>query len=79
MNSKRIGIVYFAYINYNKNWKKIIYSQLSDIKRSGVLKDASLYVEVSDTKDSSEVKDFFNNLDIPCQDEIGRASCRERV
>ena len=68
MNSKRIGIVYFAYINYNKNWKKLIYSQLSDIKRSGVLKDASLYIEVSDTKDSSEVKDFFNNLDIPCQD-----------
>lgn len=67
MNCKRIGIVYFAYINYNKNWKKIIYSQLSDIKRSGVLKDASLYIEVSDTKDSSEVKDFFNNLDIPCQ------------
>ena len=68
MNSKRIGIVYYAYINYNKNWKKIIYSQLSDIKRSGVLKDASLYIEVSDTKDSSEVKDFFNNLNIPCQD-----------
>lgn len=67
MNNKRIGIVYFAYINHKKNWKRIIYSQLSDMKRSGILNDASLYIEVSDSNDSSEVKDFFNNLDIPHQ------------
>lgn len=65
MNEKRIGIVYFAYINHKKNWKKIIYSQLSDIRRSGVLKEASLYIEVSDSEDSSEVKHFFNNLNFP--------------
>lgn len=65
MKNKRIGIVYFAYINHKKNWKKIIHSQLADIKRSGVLDEASLYIEVSDTEDSSEVKDFFKNLDIP--------------
>lgn len=62
---KKIAIVYFAFINHKKNWRKIIYSQLSDIKRSGVLDEASLYIEVSDPDDSPCVKEFFNNLDIP--------------
>lgn len=68
MRDKIIGIVYFAFINHKKNWKKIIHSQLSDIKRSGVLEEASLYIEVSDPNDSSKVKEFFNNLDIPHAD-----------
>ena len=44
----RIAIVYFAYINKDKNWKRIISSQLDDLKRSGILSEADLFIEVSD-------------------------------
>ena len=64
--NKRIGIVYFAYINPNKNWKKIILGQLNDIRLSGILKDADLYIEVNNSNACDDVKEFFNNLNI-CQ------------
>lgn len=59
---KRVAIVYFAYINPKKNWKAIISGQINDIKQSGILNDADLYIEVNNSSASSDVKDFFESL-----------------
>ena len=52
---KRIAVVYFAYINKDKNWKRIISSQLADLKRSGILSEADLFIEVSDPNNLNSV------------------------
>lgn len=59
---KRIAIVYFAYINHKKNWKKVILSQLNDIKSSGILSESDLFIEVSDQNCSDDTVNFFKNL-----------------
>ena len=58
----RIAIVYFAYINKDKNWKRIISSQLDDLKRSGILSEADLFIEVSDPNNLKSVHYYFDNL-----------------
>ncbi|MGN0903034.1 MAG: hypothetical protein ACI4M9_07100 [Succinivibrio sp.] len=62
MNKNRLAIVYFAFINHKKDWKKIILGQLADLHRSGIFDLADLYIEVSDTAEKTDVKEFFDNL-----------------
>lgn len=64
---KRIAVVYFAYINKDKNWKRIISSQLADLKRSGILSDADLFIEVSDPNNLNSVHCYFDNLKLYCK------------
>lgn len=61
--TKRIGIVYFVYINPKKDWKKIISGQLNDMKNSGILDEADVYIEVNNSNAASDVKEFFSLLD----------------
>lgn len=61
---KRIGIVYFVYVNPNKNWKKIVAGQISDIRLSGILNDADLYIEVNNSSATDDVKEYFESLSI---------------
>lgn len=65
--NKRIGIVYFVYINSKKNYKRIIKAQLKDLCLSGVLNDASLHLVVNiadDVNCKQSLSDFFNSLNI---------------
>ena len=64
--NKKIGIVYFAYINPDKKWRKLIFGQISDVRKSGILNDASLYVVVSNpfSVELQSIRDLFNSLDI---------------
>ncbi|SFS85856.1 hypothetical protein SAMN02910357_02256 [Succinivibrio dextrinosolvens] len=64
--SKKIGIVYFAYINPEKNWKKLISGQIKDVKSSGIFEEAALYVVVSNpfSVNEEEIKQLFNSLKI---------------
>lgn len=64
---KRIAVVYFAYINKDKNWKRIISSQLADLKRSGILSEADLFIEVSDPNNLNSVHCYFDNLKLYCK------------
>ena len=43
---KRINIVYFIWINPNKNYEAIISGQLNDMKNSGLLNKSKLYIEI---------------------------------
>ena len=63
----RIAIVYFAYINKDKNWKRIISSQLDDLKRSGILSEADLFIEVSDPNNLKSVHHYFDNIKYNCK------------
>ncbi|MGN1280826.1 MAG: hypothetical protein ACI4UM_02830 [Succinivibrio sp.] len=58
----RTAIVFFAYINRDKNWKKIIKGQLSDLKLSGVLDNSDLFIEVSDSSALADTHEFFASL-----------------
>lgn len=60
--SKKIGIVYFVYINQKKDWRKIISGQLKDVAATGILNDADLYLEVSAPAENSEINRFFEDL-----------------
>lgn len=76
--SKRIGVVYFVYINPSKNWKKLILGQLTDFKNTGILNDAFLHVCVSNPQNTQGVSDFFENLDIDIYDiEYNIENCYE--
>jgi hypothetical protein len=42
-----INIVYFIWINPLKNYKAIISGQLRDMKKSGILNESKIYIEIS--------------------------------
>ncbi len=57
----KINIIYFLWINKNRNWKVIIEGQLNDIIASNILEKSKLYIIVSCDNDIlSEVIDFIN-------------------
>jgi hypothetical protein len=61
---KPIAIVYGAYINAEVNWKKFINRQLMDLKKTGVLEEAHLYIAVTNPKGVLGVSEFFTSLDV---------------
>ena len=66
MLRKRIGIVYFVYINPLKNYRKFILGQLNDVKRSGILTEAELHLVVSNPKADENAENFIKNLPYEC-------------
>jgi hypothetical protein len=44
--SRPINIVYFGFININRNWQVIINGQLDDLISSGILSRATLYIQM---------------------------------
>jgi hypothetical protein len=62
-NDKEIIIVYFAYLYPNKDWRNIVYGQLSDIITSGILKKAIIHVVLSGSPDYIfEAKNFISTM-----------------
>lgn len=61
---KKIGIIYFVYLNVNKNWKSIIKKQLTDVKKSGIFDDSCFYVVVSNPYKVPHdlIHDFFYSI-----------------
>lgn len=65
--NKRVAIVYFAYINASKDYKKLIREQISDVESSGVLSVADIFVEVNISDDincKASLDNFFFSLNI---------------
>ena len=58
---KRLSIVYFIYINHDKNWQYIVESQLNDIIESNILSIATLNIVVVDEKEIID-KTYFDNI-----------------
>lgn len=58
----RIGIVYFIYINPKKDWRALISGQLADVAATGILREAALYLEVSDAHVTEGLEDFLKSL-----------------
>ena len=59
---KRVGIVFFIYINSKKNYKKIIKAQLNDLILSGVLTVADLHVVINI---SDEAYQYMISTEVP--------------
>ena len=53
----KINIVYFAWINKNKNYECIILGQLNEIINSNILNEGKIYIEIC-----CEYEDIKNNL-----------------
>ena len=67
VKNKRVGIVFFIYINSKKNYKKIIKAQLNDLILSGVLTVADLHLVINISDDVNCKEDlnlFFNTFNI---------------
>ena len=47
IKEKEINIVYFVYINHDRNWQYIVNAQLNDIIKSNILSTANLYIVVT--------------------------------
>lgn len=54
---KNINIIYFIWINPNKNFEEIISGQLNDMINSGILKYSKLYLEIC-----CEYENIYNNI-----------------
>ena len=63
---KPINIIYFVWINPNKNYKNIIKGQLNDILNCKILEKANLYVEIccEDLNLIDSIKSIFSVIDI---------------
>jgi hypothetical protein len=57
------NIIYFAWINQKKNYKNIIDGQMDDLLNSGVLDNATLYIEVccEDETLIDTIRELFSN------------------
>jgi len=58
IKEKEINIVYFVYVNHDRNWKFIVNAQLNDIIKSNILSTANLYIVVTDEKEIVKKSDF---------------------
>jgi hypothetical protein len=52
-NSSQIYIVYFIYINPDRNWKLILENQMKDLKEVNILEDNKLFVVISSSDDNN--------------------------
>lgn len=59
---KYIAIVYYVYINPDKDWKRIILGQIDDIKKTKILSVADLYIVVSNPFGVENVEMFFGEI-----------------
>ncbi len=68
MKSDQLIIVYFIYIDYGSNWKKIISGQKAHLEKFGMLSDTEIFIQLTDTsiKDESQkyVKSQFPDAKI---------------
>ena len=57
-----LNIIYFVWINENKNYKKIIEGQIDDMITSGILKVSNLYIECvcENTSLLTEINNIFS-------------------
>lgn len=62
---KEVAIVYYIYINPNKDWEKLVLGQLNDINSTGILSVADLYMVVSNPFGVDSVEGFFKKLTTP--------------
>jgi hypothetical protein len=61
LTEKKINIVYFIYINKDRDWDYIVKSQLNDIKKSNILSVANLFIVVCDENNIVN-KLYFDNI-----------------
>lgn len=59
---KATAIVYYIYINPEKDWQQLILGQIEDIQSTGVLTVADLYIIVSNPTEVKGVIPFFEKL-----------------
>jgi len=61
--SHKINIIYFIWINPNRNWRVIIDGQLFDMKISGIFESSRLYIVISCENNNiiNEAIDLINN------------------
>ncbi|WP_298606976.1 hypothetical protein [uncultured Thiothrix sp.] len=60
--SKQTAIIYYVYINPNKDWRQLVLSQLRDINSTGVLSVADLYIVVSNPSGVENIEAFFTKI-----------------
>lgn len=58
----QIAIVYYVYINPDKNWKRLVLDQIKDVKSTKVLEVADLYIVVSNPTHAKDVESFFSEI-----------------
>lgn len=68
IKEKIIAIVYYVYINPNKDWQKFILNQLGDIEKTKILNAADLYIEISNPSNVPGVESFFKKIDFTPKD-----------
>ena len=63
-NNSDIYIVYFIYINPNRNWKLILEGQMSDLNKSNILQNNKLFVVIScdDIDNINIAKNIINSI-----------------
>lgn len=59
---KSTAIVYYVYINPNKDWKQLVLGQMNDMKHTNVLSVADLYIVVSNPSNVKDVAIFFETI-----------------
>jgi len=59
----KINIIYFVWVNLNKNFEAIILGQLTDMINSGILNEAKLFIEISCQYENIQyrIKQFIEN------------------
>ncbi|QNX09250.1 hypothetical protein IC784_03035 [Acinetobacter seifertii] len=62
-SEKIIALVYGIYINSSVNWKKILYRQILDIKKLGILDLSDIYLIVSNPESVPQVESYLRQFD----------------
>jgi hypothetical protein len=64
LNQSSIYIVYFIYINPERNWKLILEGQMNDIKDTNILETNKLFIVIScnDENNIQEAKNIVNSI-----------------
>lgn len=62
LKKKQTAIVYYVYINPNKDWRRLVLEQIDDVKNTHVLDVADLYIVVSNPDNVKDVDGFFEKL-----------------
>jgi hypothetical protein len=72
LDNSDINIVYFIYINPNRNWKLILEGQMNDLKNTNILENNKLFVVIScDDDDNIHLaKNIVNTILVDYNDNI---------
>ena len=62
MKSDQLIIVYFVYIDYGSNWKKIISGQKAHLEKFGMLSNAEVFVQLTDVSKKGDSEKFVKSL-----------------